>query len=376
MKEIPKNNLLELAYKLFSRVSDADFEYVYRGEFSQQMSTKILSLAETNVKNSVDQSTLRNRIYFLMIEGLQNVTKHGDDNLETENSGIFAIQKSFDKYFVTTGNLIKKENELSLKPKLEQINLLEKEQLNKLHKEILLTGELSDKGGAGLGLIEMARKSGNRLLFNFKPLDDKESFFYFRTEIPNQTYNQTNIPSINDENSIEDIKKLHENLEKENILINFNGKFNRENILNLLSIIKGHLNVTGTSKKVYNIMVELLQNISKHTNKLQEDKKNRGVFFLSKKNGEFILTSGNYMSVNDLELLKEKLDLINEMTLNDLHEHYNKVLLDMDTVDEVKTGLGLIDIRIKSEKKIKYSFKEISEEIVFFTLQTAIEDKA
>jgi len=82
------------------------------------------------------------------------------------------------------------------------------------------------------------------------------------------------------------------------------------------------------------------------------------------------------MSVNDLELLKEKLDLINEMTLNDLHEHYNKVLLDMDTVDEVKTGLGLIDIRIKSEKKIKYSFKEISEEIVFFTLQTAIEDKA
>jgi hypothetical protein len=374
MKEIPANNLLELAYDLFSRVKNSDFEYVYRGNFSQRMSKKILNLAETNVKNTVDQTSLRNRIYFIMVEGLQNVTKHGEESVDSENTGLFAIQKNKDKYFVTTGNIIKKENEILLRPKLEQINLLEKDELSHLHKEILISGEISDKGGAGLGLIEMARKSGNRLLYDFKPVDENETFFYFRTEIPNQTQNQTNIPSINDQRSIEDIKKLHDSLDKENILVNFNGQFNRENILSLLSIIRGDMNAGISSKKVYNVMVEMLQNISKHTNDIELEKQNRGVFFMSKKQTEFILTSGNYISVERTEALIKTFEFINSLNLKELHAYYDKILLEKDMVTENKTGLGLTDIRIKSEKLLKYKIKPINEKLNFFTLQTSITD--
>ncbi len=374
MKKIPANNLLELAYDLFSRVKNSDFEYVYRGNFSQRMSKKILNLAETNVKNTVDQTSLRNRIYFIMVEGLQNVTKHGEESVDSENTGLFAIQKNKDKYFVTTGNIIKKENEILLRPKLEQINLLEKDELSHLHKEILISGEISDKGGAGLGLIEMARKSGNRLLYDFKPVDENETFFYFRTEIPNQTQNQTNIPSINDHRSIEDIKKLHDSLDKENILVNFNGQFNRENILSLLSIIRGDMNAGISSKKVYNVMVEMLQNISKHTNDIELEKQNRGVFFMSKKQTEFILTSGNYISVERTEALIKTFEFINSLNLKELHAYYDKILLEKDMVTENKTGLGLTDIRIKSEKLLKYKIKPINEKLNFFTLQTSITD--
>jgi len=374
MKKIPANNLLELAYDLFSRVKNSDFEYVYRGNFSQRMSKKILNLAETNVKNTVDQTSLRNRIYFIMVEGLQNVTKHGEESVDSENTGLFAIQKNKNKYFVTTGNIIKKENEILLRPKLEQINLLEKDELSHLHKEILISGEISDKGGAGLGLIEMARKSGNRLLYDFKPVDENETFFYFRTEIPNQTQNQTNIPSINDHRSIEDIKKLHDSLDKENILVNFNGQFNRENILSLLSIIRGDMNAGISSKKVYNVMVEMLQNISKHTNDIELEKQNRGVFFMSKKQTEFILTSGNYISVERTEALIKTFEFINSLNLKELHAYYDKILLEKDMVTENKTGLGLTDIRIKSEKLLKYKIKPINEKLNFFTLQTSITD--
>jgi hypothetical protein len=371
MADIPKNNLLDVAFFLFNRVKDSDFEYVYRGSFSQGMSKKILNLAESNVKKNVDQTSLRNRIYFIMIEGLQNVTKHGEDEI---NSGMFAIQKSKDKYFVTTGNIIKKESEMMLKPKLEQINLLEKDELNQLHKVMLITGEISEKGGAGLGLIEMARKSGNRLLYDFQPVDDKESFFYFRTEIPNQTQNQTNIPSINDQKSIDDIKKLHENLDDENILINFNGQFNRENILSLLSIIKGDMNTGVSSKKVYNVMVEMLQNISKHTNEVDEDKRNRGIFLLSKKDNEFIVTSGNFIDIKTADSFPEKIEYLNGLDSDGLHNLYDSILLQADTATEQKTGLGLIDIRMKSEKKLLYKISQVDYKHFFLTLQTSISD--
>ncbi len=82
MTEIPKNDIVDLAYQFFKRIQDDDFEYIYRGFFSQKMSKKILALAETNVKKVVDKTALRNRIYFIMIEGLQNVTKHQEKDEE------------------------------------------------------------------------------------------------------------------------------------------------------------------------------------------------------------------------------------------------------------------------------------------------------
>ncbi len=370
---IPGNKLLELAYQLFSRIKDTDFEYIYKGGFSQKMSKKILALAESNVKKSVDRTAMRNRIYFIMIEGLQNVTKHQDNDTDSyEEEGMFAIQKNKDKYYVTTGNVINKDNELILRPKLEQINLLDKTQLKKVYKDILLNSELSEKGGAGLGLVEMARKSGNRLLYNFEPVDKDKSFFYFRTEIPNNASNDSSIPSINDEKSVNDIKEVEGRLNNENIVINFNGKFTRDNILSFLSIIKGHMTTTKSSKKVYNIMVEMLQNISKHTNDIEGDRKNRGIFFLSKKEDQLILTSGNYMQNSHVEYLKNKLKETNNKSLKELHKSYNDVLMDFATPDAQKTGLGFIDIRIKSEKQLNYNFKKIDDEVTFFALQTSI----
>jgi len=382
MTKIPKNDIVDLAYQFFKRIQDDDFEYIYRGFFSQKMSKKILSLAETNVKKVVDKTALRNRIYFIMIEGLQNVTKHQEQPEENseepspldvnEETGMFAIQRNKEKYFVTTGNLVKKNDEIELRSKLDQINLLEKAQLKKLHKEMLYNGTLTDKGGAGLGLIEMARKSGNRLLYDFKNVDDASSFFYFRTEIPQQTKNTTQVPSINNERSIDDVKVLHQRMEDENVLINFNGQFHRDNILSLLSIIRGQMNVNAASKKVYNIMVEMLQNISKHTNDIPGSKKNRGIFILSFKNDAFILTSGNLVFRKFIDPLTESLEATNAMSDAELHEHYNSILMDFENVTETKTGLGLVDIRIKSNNKIRYSFKVLDDEMAFFTLQTAV----
>lgn len=366
--------LVELAYKLFTRVKDSDFEYIYRGGFSQNISKNLISLAETNVKKSAGRTALKNKIYFVMVEGLQNITKHEDD-IDTGESGMFAIQKQKGKYYITTGNVINKENEKSLKPKLDQINILERDQLNKLKKEVLVGNELSEKGGAGLGLIEMARKSGKKLVYEFEPFNENASFFYFRTEIQGeQSLYQESAPSIGKAESIDDVKKLHHQLDKENIVVNFNGKFNRDNILSILAVIKGQMNVSVTSKKVYNIMVEMLQNISKHTNNLEEAIQNRGIFFLSKKEDHFILTSGNYVHIDDIEKLKNKIEAVNNMSKDELYDQYNNVLLDI-TASDKKTGLGFIDIRIKSNNNIVFFFKEIDNNFAFFAMQATVKIK-
>jgi hypothetical protein len=39
------------------------------------------------------------------------------------------------------------------------------------------------KGGGGLGMIDIARKTGQKLNFDFAPVDDKYSFFSLNIKI-------------------------------------------------------------------------------------------------------------------------------------------------------------------------------------------------
>ena len=375
MKRKIERRAHKVTYDLFKRVEDGDFEYIYRGIFTQTLTRKILGLAESNLQKFVDKSSLQNRIYFIMVEGLQNVTRHQEDAFDqtNDNSGIFAIQKLGDKYLITTGNLIVNSKVDTLKQKLNEVNSLDRDELKKLHKEILSTGELSDKGGAGLGLIEMARRSGNRLLFDFEYVDLYWSYFYLQTEIPSRSQNKFEIENAQEMNTMRDAKHLNSILAKRDILLNFNGNFNQSNILSLLSIIKGQMSLNKAVKKVYYIMVEMLQNISKHGKNFTNNEEGAsGIFFLGQNEEEFILTAGNHIDNSSVESFRERLETVNELNSNELNESFNKILLDQSAIDPKKTGLGFIDIRLKCSGKLEYDFRRIDEEYSFYTIKATV----
>ncbi len=375
MKPISENKkILDLAFEMFTNLGNDDFEYIYRGNFSPTISTNILSLAEGSLLGTTGQKSLKKRIYFLIVEGLQNVTKHAErDTTPRSGNDIFAIQKTQGKYFITTGNVIRKEDEKILRPKLEQLNLLGKDQLKKLYKEVLTTGQLSKKGGAGLGLIEMARKSGKKLQFNFDEIDEKSSFFYLRTEISREKTEVLSNQSHTKKSLATTIRKFENKLKQENILVSFNGKYNRDTIINILSVIEGQIGVMKTSKKIYNLLVEMLQNISKHTSHLEGDMQGKGVFMLSSKNGNFLLTSGNYILKEEYPKLKQRIDEINNMSRQELDDKYNSVLIDNEHGNDKTTGLGFIDIRLKSKNKIGIFSQLVDEKYFFIVIQAIVE---
>lgn len=372
-------NLFEIAYPLFQRINDNDFEYVYRGYFDHSITKKILFLADSSIAKVTHQSqaTLQKRIYYIMVEGLQNITHHQEEvanNKESEDyPGIFAIQKNGDKYYISTGNVISNSKIDDLKSKLDVINSLTPDELKKFHREILSNGSISDKGGAGLGLIEMSRKSGNKLLYSFEKLDDEFTYFYLQTLIPtDSTYGAD---GHSNHSSIESVKKLHQQMNLNNILLYFNGFFNQENLLSLLAIIKSRMNMPLTTIKISNVMVEMLQNIIKHGNKSPEAAGTSGVFFLGQTGNETILTSGNIIPNSAKDVITERLEFVNGMSKDELSDYYDDILLDFDTADAKKTGLGFSDLRIKSDRPLKYQFMPIENEHQFYLLQTTVKTK-
>jgi hypothetical protein len=134
-----------------------------------------------------------------MVECLQNISKHADDDTQTASdsledglakTGIFLIGNDQNQYFITSGNGIANENIPALKSLIDNINSLNQDELKQLHKEKMRETAISAKGGAGLGFIDIARKTGNPLEYHFEPIDENTSFFLLKTIISRNSNEQ------------------------------------------------------------------------------------------------------------------------------------------------------------------------------------------
>jgi len=361
------------AQDLFFAMQKDNLGYIYRGFFSHEIIDSILSLAENNLQDE-QSSKVKKRVYSILVECLQNITRH-QNNLnkkDTNNYGIFVIRKNNDKYFITSGNIIENKNICHVQKLIERINSLNQKELKDYYKEVLQQGRFSDKGGAGLGLIDMARKSGNNLTYKFEEINNIKSFFYLHT-IPSIISELDKI-SLDAEESLNNIIHIHKKMELENILLIYNGIFNQNNFLNLLSNIEGHMRGSANiRKKVFYIIVEMLQNIVKHgANMGLSENGNPGSFFISEKNNLIHITTGNYIKNEEVAHLKNKIDYVNNLSKDDLNKSFNECLFDSSLKEGTKSGLGIIDIRIKSNHHLPYQFHKINKKFSFFTFQCKI----
>jgi hypothetical protein len=88
------------------------------------------------------------------------------------------VKKVDGGYKIITGNFVSAENIEKLEERIKRINRSSHEEIKELYKFILNHQKISTKGGGGLGLVDIARKTGNKLDYSFKEYNNKHSFFY------------------------------------------------------------------------------------------------------------------------------------------------------------------------------------------------------
>lgn len=186
---------MKYIYDLHKIMLSQNLILVYEGEFTQEVTKSVLAMAERNMDSFGEEGAVKRKVFNIMVECLQNITKHAvsyDADSYGRNSAIFMIGKQQDEYVITSGNAILNEEVDSMVRRLENINSMDREGLKELYKEIIKKPAgpdgklLTPKGGAGLGFVDMARKSGNKLGYDIERVNDKISFFSLKTTISRQ----------------------------------------------------------------------------------------------------------------------------------------------------------------------------------------------
>lgn len=177
---------MNFIYDLYGTMMSQNLILVYHGYFTQETTRSILTMAERTFETSDEDPAIKRRVFNVMVESLQNIVKHNEevnDGGVSRQTGIFLVGRESQGYSIMSGNPVLKKNVPALKETLNNINSLNKEGLKELYKNIIQGTKLSDKGGAGLGFVDMARKSGEKLSFEFPEISEAYCFFCLKVTV-------------------------------------------------------------------------------------------------------------------------------------------------------------------------------------------------
>ncbi len=178
-------NFVKSISSIYDEMLSNGFSLVYFGEFSHEITKMFTSMAETDMEKNSEERSVQRRVYHVMVETLQNMNKHSDDLKDDASvgGGMFIIGKKNDVYYVITSNKVKREHKENLEMALNTVNNATLEELKDMYKKQIKEGRISEKGGAGLGLIDIARKTEEPLEYQFLQLDQDSFFFILKVEI-------------------------------------------------------------------------------------------------------------------------------------------------------------------------------------------------
>ena len=153
--------------------------YGHLGELSKENFDLILEHVEHVLAVEVSSRKARKKIFNVIIESLQNLHDYICDTCALEGlTDVFVcINKDAHAYHIYTGNFLMRKDFQGVESRIKMVNSLTKDQLRELYRGVLSYGEASESGGAGLGFIDLAKKSEEDLMYRCDKVDEKIAFF-------------------------------------------------------------------------------------------------------------------------------------------------------------------------------------------------------
>lgn len=176
-------------HSLYDRMEENNIMLSFKGEVTFDLIDSLLKVIEHRLDAIESDKLTKKKVYNVLVECMQNLCHHIDHIDDSEGgvhpgkTAILIIFSDEGTYNILTGNYLPKAQVGKLKDWLEQINSKDKESLRELYKRILNEEEESGFDGVGLGFVDIARKSGQKLKYNFKPINENYWFFSFQINI-------------------------------------------------------------------------------------------------------------------------------------------------------------------------------------------------
>jgi hypothetical protein len=170
--------------------SQKDIILYFKGHLDYDVIGELIITLKDKMRHRRVRFNLYKKVLTLMIESLENIIRYRA-NLGSNGVALdkyppeFQIAALNENILIESANPVFNPDISGLNKRLMQLNSLDSQKLKELYKETITNGKFSDKGGAGLGIIEMAKIVDKKIAFSFKTMNNEISLFYLKLIIKN-----------------------------------------------------------------------------------------------------------------------------------------------------------------------------------------------
>jgi hypothetical protein len=157
----------------------------YSGPVDQKRIDQLLKrLKNSELYHSLGKATAK-RVYAIIVECLENILKHSEKALPENKKchPYIMVLKTMGKIVIKTGNPVSDNKETYVSRRLEKINNIDNEELNRLYDDRINRNTRKNGNGAGLGFMLMKFKSGNPLEYGFTRTNCNILFFEIQIKV-------------------------------------------------------------------------------------------------------------------------------------------------------------------------------------------------
>jgi hypothetical protein len=152
----------------------------YKGSVDGEVIGSLVKLIEKSITEAGEKLAIRKKVVNILVESLQNVLNYfSEESLDKsfENESFVVVTCTKQEYEITVGNYLSSQRMKTLKKRIDNVNMMSQDDLQRVYLDILENPKVSVNRGAGLGLIDMARRTQNKISYSFSQYDSEHVLF-------------------------------------------------------------------------------------------------------------------------------------------------------------------------------------------------------
>lgn len=166
-------------YDLRNEFDKSGIMTCFNGPFSHSIIEEIGKAVRNHLAaESISQDAVLDvfAVYIEMAQNVRNYLTVRNISQTDAASSIITIAKKDSSYIVSSGNIILQEDIQSICKRIEEINDMTPEERKKQYRELLRQEAVPGVLGAGLGLLEIAKRTSDKMRCSIRPIDESFGF--------------------------------------------------------------------------------------------------------------------------------------------------------------------------------------------------------
>ncbi len=176
--------MLNRLHTFYEELKHEGVMFCFSGPTSQSVVEGVGKALKRKMELEETKMSTIQRVFSIFVEQMQNIVNYSQERTPPESDdgselrhGVVVVGRHEGRFYVICGNKVKASQSEKMTAHLRRLQTMDKQELKEHYKMMRRQEPALDSKGAGLGFIEMFRRSSEPLEFHVTPIDADTVFF-------------------------------------------------------------------------------------------------------------------------------------------------------------------------------------------------------